>query len=555
MANRREILIEPTGMAFAASPFVQISTTLRSRPSFLLVLGLASACVADLPTEPVDEDTQAASSCGAVLAPTSATASGAEAGNPASNAIDKNLATRWSQLGIGSFLTVDLGKAYRVCAVSVAWYRGDVRTNDFSIELSSDGTTFLPGYDGSSSGTTTALEAYPVTVRDARFVRLTVYGNSVNDWASVTEINASGSAIPAGPTFGHPVYTKAEIDAWSTSWPQYATLAGSWAGNVNRAYATYGTEISSVERDVLKDESVYIKVQAVLWAADGKTARRDKVVTMLNQLRSVTSWQWDSVEQYRLVAGWACTNLAQAAAIIDYHDAQFTRFLVEECYPIMDWPQGPNWHASFADSKLAIAAYVGDPALWADAKAYFYKRIAQSIYHSTYDAGKVKPLRDASGAVQLTATKNHWGGYWGASQIKDDLTPVDPSLFPSGTNAERMRDLGHVSMSLGAWMHGARTIRAQGETLEQHAYDRLRAAYAHHGDRVLAYLKTGVIPAPSTVRGDGGGALKQGWFGGRVLFGSSTPTSVVALTGRAEVIGYPPAGANHMVAEQFADRQ
>lgn len=529
------------------------STPLHACRSLLLLLGLAGACVNEVPADLTDDDLQAAASCGGTLAPTAATASGAEAGNPATNAIDKSLATRWSQLGIGSSLTVDLGKLYRVCAVNVAWYRGDVRTNDFSIELSSDGTAFQPGHDGSSSGTTTGLESYPVTVRDARYVRLIVYGNTVNDWASVTELSAAGAAIPTGPSFGHPVYTRAEIDAWSTSWPEYTTLAGSWAGNVSRAYATYGTEISSVERDVLKDESVYIKVQAVLWAADGKTARRDKVVTMLNQLRGVTSWQWDSVEQYRLVAGWACTNLAQAAAIIDYHDAQFTRFLVEECYPIMDWPQGPNWHASFADSKLAIAAYVGDPALWADAKAYFYTRIAQSIYHATYDGTKVKPLRDASGNVALSTTKNHWGGYWGASQIKDDLTPVDPSHFPSGTNAERMRDLGHVSMSMGAWMHGARTILAQGETLERHAYDRLRAAYGYHGDRVLAYLTTGVIPTPTTVRGDGGGALKQGWFGGRRLFGSNTPASVVTLTGRPEVIGYPSAGANHMVAEQFAD--
>ena len=159
-------------------------------------------------------------------------------------------------------------------------------------------------------------------------------------------------------------------------------------GQRSRTYASYGAEISSVERDVFRDESVYLKVQAVLWAADGNAARRNKIVALLNDLRAVASFQWDSVEQYRLVAGWAATNLAQAAAIVGYSDPGFRHFLVQVCYPILDWTGGPNWHASFADSKLAIAAYVGDAALWADAKAYFYRRIAQQIYHAITTEGR-----------------------------------------------------------------------------------------------------------------------------------------------------------------------
>jgi hypothetical protein len=359
--------------------------------------------------------------------------------------------------------------------------------------------------------------------------------------------------VPPGPTFGYPVYTQAEIDAWSTSSPEYADLARTWAGNVDRAYTSYGTEISSVERDLLKDESGYMKVQAVLWAADGNAARRDKVITMLNGLRSVTSWEWDPVEQYRLVAGWACTNLAQAAAIIRYHDPGLRRFLVDECYSILDWSNGGNWHASFADSRLAIAAYVGDAALWADAKAYFYRRIGQSIYHSTYDGMAVLPLRNDAGTALPGLTQSHWGGNWGVTQINMDFRPIDPARFPDGTNAERTRDLGHVSMGLGGWMHGARTILAQGDVLEPHAYDRLRAGYAHHGDRVLAYLITDVIPPPTTARGDGGGSLNQAWFGARVLFGADTPAVVRTLCERSEVTGYDAGGANHLVAEQFAD--
>jgi hypothetical protein len=35
----------------------------------------------------------------------------------------------------------------------------------------------------------------------------------------------------------------------------------------------------------------------------------------------------------------------------------------------MDWPGAGNWQGSFADSKLAVAAYLNDDALYADAKA------------------------------------------------------------------------------------------------------------------------------------------------------------------------------------------
>src|SRR5688572_26535976 len=40
-------------------------------------------------------------------------------------------------------------------------------------------------------------------------------------------------AAPAAAGFGHPVYTQAEIDRWSTGSAEYTRLANSWAGNVN----------------------------------------------------------------------------------------------------------------------------------------------------------------------------------------------------------------------------------------------------------------------------------------------------------------------------------
>ncbi|MGZ3420788.1 MAG: hypothetical protein ACXVEF_39270 [Polyangiales bacterium] len=366
-----------------------------------------------------------------------------------------------------------------------------------------------------------------------------------------------GDAASAPKPSPYPVYTQAEVDAWSTKSPEYTRLASSWAGNVSRTYASYGTEIDSTERDVLKDESVYIKTQAALFVADGNMARKNKVVALLDDLRSVTSWQTDSVEQYRLVAGWAMTNLAQAAAFVDYHDPAFSKFLVDVCYPLLDWTGANNWQASFSDSRLAIAVYEKNETLYADAKAYFLARIAQSNYHSKYDGTKVVPLLKSDGkTIDVAMTISTWGGYWGAPQVKSDLTFVDPSYVTDGFNSETIRDLGHVSMGLGGWMHAARTILAHEGTLDKQAYDRLHAAYALHAKRVLAFKKTGATPAPATVKTEdasSNGAFNQSWFGARRLFGSDTPADVAAMLSDPAVAGFPAAGANHLVDEPFCD--
>ena len=138
------------------------------------------------------------------------------------------------------------------------------------------------------------------------------------------------------------------------------------------------------------------------------------------------------------------TNLVQAAAIIGYRDPEFTRFLVKVNYPIMDWPGANNWQASFADSKLAIAVYLNDAALYADAKAYFYERLAQSNWHSAYDGNKVVPVENNDGTPSASRTINAWGGYWGAPQVKSDYTFVNPSYVVDGFNTETIRDLSLI---------------------------------------------------------------------------------------------------------------
>jgi F5/8 type C domain-containing protein len=113
-------------------------------------------------------------------------------GNVPSNVIDDNLSTRWSNYGIGSWITADIGSQKTICSVDLAWYKGDIRISNFVISVSNDGTSFTNVYSGKSSGTTLSFEHYNFAETQARFVRITVNGNSMNNWASITEMHTSG---------------------------------------------------------------------------------------------------------------------------------------------------------------------------------------------------------------------------------------------------------------------------------------------------------------------------------------------------------------------------
>jgi hypothetical protein len=49
--------------------------------------------------------------------------------------------------------------------------------------------------------------------------------------------------------------------------------------------------------------------------------------------------------------------------------------------------------------------------------------------------------------------------------------------------------------------------------------------------------------------------MNQSWRGAKILFGSDTPAEVTSLCNHPDVKTYPAAGANHLVAEPFADGQ
>jgi hypothetical protein len=128
----------------------------------------------------------------------SVTANGND-GNVPQNVLDNDLNTRWSNLGIGSWILMDLGSTETICSVDIAWFSGNQRTSNFVIATSTDGSSFSTVFSGTSSGTTLNSEKYTFSSTDARYVRVTVNGNSQNNWASITELDVFGtSSAPSG---------------------------------------------------------------------------------------------------------------------------------------------------------------------------------------------------------------------------------------------------------------------------------------------------------------------------------------------------------------------
>ena len=138
--------------------------------------------------------------------------SASQTGFPATNVLDDNLDTRWSNNGVGSWIQLDLGTVNKVCDISIAWYKGNERQNNFVIAASNDGVAFTNVLSSKSTGSTLNSEKYKIVDTNARYIRITVNGNTQNNYASITEISINIVSISGSSTY----YIGAAAD-WGTS--------------------------------------------------------------------------------------------------------------------------------------------------------------------------------------------------------------------------------------------------------------------------------------------------------------------------------------------------
>jgi hypothetical protein len=130
-----------------------------------------------------------------------ANTSASQTGFPGTNVLDDNLDTRWSNNGVGSWIQLDLGISNKVCDISIAWYKGNERQNNFVISTSDDGIKFSNVISSKSSGSTLNLEKYDFADTNARYIRVTVNGNTLNTYASITEVSLNTVSISGSSNY------------------------------------------------------------------------------------------------------------------------------------------------------------------------------------------------------------------------------------------------------------------------------------------------------------------------------------------------------------------
>ena len=134
-------------------------------------------------------------------------------GHLPSNVLDNNLNTRWANGALGSWILADFGSTKKnICYVQIAWYKGNERQYNFVISTSNDGTTFTTKLSSKSSGTKLTSEKYSIPLTNARYVKITVNGNTVNNAASITELDIFSSADKFGIVKLYP--TKSAGEQW-----------------------------------------------------------------------------------------------------------------------------------------------------------------------------------------------------------------------------------------------------------------------------------------------------------------------------------------------------
>lgn len=114
-------------------------------------------------------------------------------GNVPANTVDGSLGTRWSANGDPEWIRFDLGSTKTIDRVKIAWLNGDSRVYSFDLQKSSDGSTWTTIVSGlTSSGTSTALQAFDITDTSTRYLRYVGHGSTANLWNSLTEVEVWG---------------------------------------------------------------------------------------------------------------------------------------------------------------------------------------------------------------------------------------------------------------------------------------------------------------------------------------------------------------------------
>lgn len=132
---------------------------------------------------------------------------------------DTSVQSRWAFSGDDGQLILDLGSEKTVGALAVKWFESTKNSNRFQIDSSTNNDSWLQVSDVLSSSTQQGgFELYPLTESQARYIRISVEGNStVNGIVEVEVYECQTQAGKFNQTL--PSETGIELDDWYLSIP------------------------------------------------------------------------------------------------------------------------------------------------------------------------------------------------------------------------------------------------------------------------------------------------------------------------------------------------
>lgn len=209
-------------------------------------------------------------------------------GNKPINTLDGDLNTRWSSQGIsGKYITYDLGEKRKVDEIQIAWYKGDQRISYFQVAIGNSTSTLqtvLNKKTSGSSGKTLELEKYELPDTEGRYVRIRGFGNSSNDWNSITEVQiltTQQTAPPSGTTIIVPA--KIEAEDFTSQQGTKTENTSDTGGGINVGYIDTGDYLEyDIDVPSTKDYNFEFRVASL-----NKTIRFD-VLSNGNKLSSIS---------------------------------------------------------------------------------------------------------------------------------------------------------------------------------------------------------------------------------------------------------------------------
>ena len=109
--------------------------------------------------------------------------------NVETNVLDMDYNTRWSCEPAGSYVTLELAEVSPVAYIGIAMYQGDERQSTISVQISEDGKNFKEVVTRYITSIMQNMEPIDLGgVYQAKYVRVLGYGNTLNEWNSITEL-------------------------------------------------------------------------------------------------------------------------------------------------------------------------------------------------------------------------------------------------------------------------------------------------------------------------------------------------------------------------------